>query len=415
MPVFSVVSSNEDSTSAQPVRDPGKDRPATSGQRSIIVDYPEDGSIFPPEITPPTFLWRDADSSAKSWRIDVTFGDGSRPIHAVSQGAPMQIGEVDTRCISTSNKLPTLTSEQAAAHTWKPETETWEFIKRHSVKRPTVVAFTGLDEAGRAVGNGQVTLSTSRDPVGAPIFYRDVPLMPSEGAKHVVQPLAPSAISLINWRMRDISKPESRIVMRDVHTCANCHSFSADGKAMGLDMDGPGNDKGLYAVVPVQKHMAIRNQDMITWNQDMRVGRSRVGFMSQISPDGRYVLTTFAGLDRDISDSYFVKNFKDYRFLQVFYPTRGILTWYDRTTGARAPLPGADDPSTSRPMACGALMADSSSLLAPRPAKRIRPNPFRLRPMIRTKSRFSMTSTGFRSTTARAASLFPSQAPTTMA
>jgi tetratricopeptide (TPR) repeat protein len=39
-----------------------------------------------------------------------------------------------------------------------------------------------------------------------------------------------------------------------------------------------------------------------------------------------------------------VVNFKDYRFLQVFYPTRGILAWYDRATGQAHPLPGADDP-----------------------------------------------------------------------
>ncbi len=35
--------------------------------------------------------------------------------------------------------------------------------------------------------------------------------------------------------------------MTDLHTCANCHSFSGDGKTLGLDMDGPQNDKGLYA------------------------------------------------------------------------------------------------------------------------------------------------------------------------
>jgi hypothetical protein len=39
-----------------------------------------------------------------------------------------------------------------------------------------------------------------------------------------------------------------------------------------------------------------------------------------------------------------VANFKDYRFLQVFYPTRGILSWYSRQTGVLQPLPGADDP-----------------------------------------------------------------------
>jgi tetratricopeptide (TPR) repeat protein len=168
--------------------------------------------------------------------------------------------------------------------------------------------------------------------------------MPSEGANHVVQPLAPSKLSLIAWRLRDIGKPESQLLMTGLHTCANCHSFSADGKTMGMDVDGPGNDKGLYAVVPVQQHMAIRNDDTVSWNTDLRVGQSRVGFMSQVSPDGKYVLTTFAGRDQSIGSSYFVTNFKDYRFLQVFYPTRGILTWYNRETARREPLPGADDP-----------------------------------------------------------------------
>jgi tetratricopeptide (TPR) repeat protein len=47
---------------------------------------------------------------------------------------------------------------------------------------------------------------------------------------------------------------------------------------------------------------------------------------------------------QNIPSSFFVQNFKDYRFLQVFYPTRGILAVYNRTTGRREPLPGADDP-----------------------------------------------------------------------
>ena len=113
---------------------------------------------------------------------------------------------------------------------------------------------------------------------------------------------------------------------------------------MGMDIDGPGNDKGLYAVVPVLQHMSIRSKDIVSWNADLRVGQARVGFMSQVSPDGQYALTTFAGQDQSIPSSYFVTNFKDYRFLQVFYPTRGILVWYSRSTGRREPLPGANDP-----------------------------------------------------------------------
>jgi tetratricopeptide (TPR) repeat protein len=311
---------------------------------SITVDYPQDASIFPPDMIAPTFLWRDEDPSVRSWRIGVKFADRAKALGVISAGEGMKIGEIDARCVSTANKPPFLTPEQAAAHTWKPDPDAWSWIKRHSVERAATVEFTGLDAAGQAVSRGSVTLTTSRDPVGAPIFYRDVPLMPFEGTKHVVQPLAPAKMGLIAWRLRDVSKPESRLLMTGLHTCANCHSFSGDGKTMGMDVDGPGNDKGLYAVVPVSQHMEIRSQDTVSWNRDMRVGQSRVGFMSQVSPDGKYVLTTFAGRDQSIGSSYFVTNFKDYRFLQVFYPTRGILTWYSRETGRREPLPGADDP-----------------------------------------------------------------------
>jgi len=317
---------------------------ADTVKASITVDYPQDASIFPPDIIAPIFLWRDGEPSARSWRIDVSFADRAKHLRIISAGEGMKLGEIDPRCVSSANKLPFLTPEQAAAHTWKPEADAWALIKKHSVGRPATVEFTGFDEADRPVSRGRVTLTTSNDPVGAPIFYRDVPLMPFEGAKHVVQPLAPNKISLIAWRLRDIGKPESRLLMTGLHTCTNCHSFSAEGKTMGMDVDGPANDKGLYAVVPVKQHMAIRSEDTISWNQDMQVGQSRVGFMSQVSPDGKYVLTTFAGRDQSIGSSYFVTNFKDYRFLQVFYPTRGILTWYSRETGRREPLPGADDP-----------------------------------------------------------------------
>ena len=47
---------------------------------------------------------------------------------------------------------------------------------------------------------------------------------------------------------------------------------------------------------------------------------------------------------RTLEDKYYVANFLDYRFLQVFYPTRGILAWYDRDTKRLQPLPGANDP-----------------------------------------------------------------------
>ena len=314
----------------------------------VTIDYPLDGSIFPPEITPPTFIWHDAAADATRWRIDIAFADGSAQVDVESVGERLAIGEIDQRCVSSTNELPKLTPQQAAAHTWIPEAGAWEAIKRHSVTSAAVVTISGFSrqDAKHAKSSGRVTIRTSKDPVGAPIFYRDVPLMPSETEKGIIKPLAPSAIPLIQWRLRDIGKPASRVVLKDMHTCANCHSFSRDGKTMGMDMDGPANDKGLYAIVPVQPQMTINTTDMITWNpsHDPQVSLNRVGFMSQVSPDGKYVVTTVNTADRATQSNYYVVNFKDFRFLQVFYPTRGILAWYSRATGRREPLPGADDP-----------------------------------------------------------------------
>jgi hypothetical protein len=315
---------------------------------AITIDYPEEGSLFPPEITPPTFLWRDASNSASVWMIDVAFADGSAGIRAKSAGEPLHIGEIDPRCVSASNELPKLTPQQASARIWIPEAATWAAIKQHSTEHPATITITGFrdEHMDYPVSHGAVVIQTSKDPVGAPIFYRDVPLIPSELQKGVIKPLAQADLPLLSWRLRNIAEPRGRLLLTGLHTCANCHSFSLDGKTLGMDLDGPANDKGLYVLASVKREMAIRNQDVISWSslRDNTASPSRIGFMSQVSPDGRYVLTMLRGLEKELAQSYYVVNFKDYHFLQVFYPTRGILAWYDRTTGQRRALPGADDP-----------------------------------------------------------------------
>ena len=313
----------------------------------ITVDYPEEGSIFPPEIIPPTFIWHDGAARATAWTIEVAFSDGSAGIKVKAPGERLHIGEIDPRCISNTNKLPELTPHQATARTWTPDDATWAAIKQRSRESPATVTITGWEEgrAHAAVSKGQVVIQTSKDPVGAPIFYRDVPLMPSELQKGVIKPLAPNAIPLIAWRLRNIGETESHVMFTGIHSCANCHSFSRDGKTLGMDLDGPANDKGLYVLASVQKQMSIRNQDVISWAtfRDPTVAQPRIGFMSQVSPDGQYVVTMIKA-PGGTQGGFFVDNFKDYRFLQVFYPTRGILAWYNRATGKMHALPGADDP-----------------------------------------------------------------------
>jgi tetratricopeptide (TPR) repeat protein len=315
---------------------------SSSRKSPISIDYPEDGSIFPPGITPPTFLWRDA--AAATWHIRVTFANKAPAIDATSNGERMKIGPIDPDCVSENNELPKLTTKQAESWTWTPDAETWSAMQLHSAGQPATVTITGYRDGNVVSSESHISITTSRDPVGAPIFYRDVPLMPSAGQDGTIQPLSASAIHLIHWRLRDIRQTESHTVLKDVPTCLNCHSFSRDGKTMGIDLDGPNNDKGLYALAPTARHISIENKNVVQWNTDGRVGKTRVGFMSQVSPDGQYVVSTFAPPSLDFPQSYYTINFKDYRFLQVFYPTKGILEWYSKAAGRRQILPGAADP-----------------------------------------------------------------------
>ena len=295
-------------------------------------------------MTIPMFSWHDANQTSTVWRIDVVFADGAGDIHAESRGPPPQVGEIDPRCISATNEVPKLTANEAAAHTWRPDEKTWAAIRTHAVQRPAAVTIAGFAGLDQPVSRGRVAIEVSRDPVGAPIFYRDVPLSPGKTSKGIIRPLAEEAIPLIAWRLRSVGEPRSRLLLQDMPTCANCHSFSRDGKTLGMDLDGPDNDKAIYAIASVAPQMSIRNGDVIRWDsfvnrpEAKRRGTGlRFGFMSQVSPDGDYVVTT-------LNSQEYVANFVDYRFLQVFYPTRGILAWYSKATGRIQPLPGADDP-----------------------------------------------------------------------
>ncbi|HUE20292.1 MAG TPA: tetratricopeptide repeat protein [Bryobacteraceae bacterium] len=335
--------------------------PRPQNVATIAIDYPADGSIFPPEFPPPTFLWRDTAAGATGWRIEIEFAGGAVRIQADSRGERMQVGEIDPRCVGAVP--PALTAEQAAAHTWKPDPETWAAIKSHSAEGAATVTISGFTDppGARAVSRGRISIRTSKDPVGAPIFYRDVPLIPSPTVKGVIKPLPAFAIGLIAWRLRNVVETQSKIVMQGLPTCANCHSFSLDGRTLGLDVDGPQNDKGLYALVPVQKEMSIRNEDVIRWSSFRGAApvktdgpsAKRFGFMSQVSPDGQYVVTTIEdprgrtqnvnGLARGLADRLYNAGYQDYAYGQVFYPTRGILAWYSLAAGQLQPLPGADD------------------------------------------------------------------------
>lgn len=324
---------------------------ATEELSPITVDYPQDGSLFPPEITPPTFVWRDAAKDTAIWQVEVTFPGRKRPLRLPSSGEKPGVGEIDTTL--RGYVPPTLTPQQEAGHTWKPEAELWKEIKRQSVKGPATVLITGYRDAAMKypVSRGQVSIRTSSDPVGAPVFFRDVPLIPpvmDQQERGAIKPLPDSYLPRIKWQLRYVGEPHSRTVMTGIPTCINCHSFSRDGKTGGLDVDGPINDKALYAMVPIEKITTIANENVIRWSAFSEEGSpKRFGFMSQISPDGKYVVTSVEakGWNGPRLQRLFYGTYWNYGFGQVFFPTTGILAWYSKATGKLLPLPGADDPS----------------------------------------------------------------------
>ena len=308
---------------------------------AITIDYPLNESIFPPEIVAATFLWHETSKQVDRWLVDVSLNDGSGHIYVLTEGAPPPKGEDDPRCFSPTNEPYEPTAYQASAKSWTPSDDVWAAIKAQSVAQAATVTILGFDSGNpdRPLSRGQMTLTTSADPVGAPIFYRDVPLMPSpSGQGGAIRPLANDALPLIAWRLKDISRSDSKTVLTDMPTCANCHSFSADGQTLAMDVDGPSADKGSYVITPIGETTVIATENVITWNsfKDKPEGHKTIGFLSQISPDGKVAVTT-------VNETLHVTNFTDYRFLQVFYPTRGILAYYSRETGEMLALPGADD------------------------------------------------------------------------
>ncbi|MBN2137495.1 MAG: tetratricopeptide repeat protein [Sedimentisphaerales bacterium] len=314
------------------------DMPSVQDCLAIVIDYPFEGSVFPPEIVAPTFLWHDQAEAADLWLVDVSFDTVRHHIYAFTAGA-LPERRIDHEAVSSANENYKPGDYALSARAWTPDEPTWELIKANSTKSRATVTIIGIETPNpKAVSRTAVEISTSGDPVGAPIFYRDVPLMPAATVKGQIKPLAKGALPLISWRLRDISKHSAPVVLKDMPTCGNCHSFSQDGSLLAMDMDGPQGDKGAYAITRIEKDIVITADDIITWSAyDGAIkGQKTFGLFSQVSPDGRYVVST-------LNESVFVSNYSDFRFLQSFYPTRGILVVYDRNTRQMKSLGGADD------------------------------------------------------------------------
>ena len=213
---------------------------------------------------------------------------------------------------------------------WRPSEEDWTEIKQRSTAHDVEVAIVGLGQEGDAASSARINIRTSTDPVEDSIFYREVPLPFIEAVQDP---------SRIRWHYGSVDSVEQPpVVLENLPVCGNCHSFSGDGKVLGLDIDY-GNDKGGYAILPVSPQMELNDEKIITWSDYKKDdGEPTFGLLSQVSPDGRYVISTVK--DRAV----FVAT-PGIEFSQLFFPIKGILVVYDTVTGDYTALPGADDPA----------------------------------------------------------------------
>jgi tetratricopeptide (TPR) repeat protein len=266
----------------------GCDRPDSSAG----ILHPPDGAVLPPDMAAPTFIV----NAARSLTVRVGREDGGEAIEGATREGR-----------------------------WRPSAEAWARLAKGRAGAAFRVEL--LDSRGRRQAASR--FSISRDPVAAPLIFREVILPFAEAVKD------PSRIA---WRFGSVGTHDPPpVVLSGLPVCGNCHSFSADGSVLGMDVDYA-NDKGSYAIVPVAADMALTRDAIITWSDYRREdGQLTFGLLSQVSPDGRYAISTVK--DRSI---FMVRD--DIFFSQLFFPIKGILAVYDRETRSFAPLPGADDP-----------------------------------------------------------------------
>lgn len=298
----------------EPSESSGEASPSTTASLEDIpgeltIHDPKDGIVFPADFAPHTFRWNDTEDQVRRWRVRFQFPNGL--------GEPLQS--------TSSNK------------SWTPSPSQWQTIReRSSVEKigpgspQSEICIEGLDEQGQVLTSDSLTFRTSVDPVGAPIFYREVNLPFEEAVKDPGK--------YIRWRFGSVASPgRPPIVLEKLPVCGNCHSFSADGRLMGMDVDYA-NDKGSYTLCPVSEEMVLDDENIITWSDYRPKDNKRTfGLLSRVSPDGRYVISTVKDL------SVFLA-IDDLAFSQLFFPIQGILVCYDRQTGTFAAVPGADDP-----------------------------------------------------------------------
>ncbi|WP_372935126.1 tetratricopeptide repeat protein [Mariniphaga sediminis] len=248
-----------------------------SEEEKLAIIYPFQNAVFPADFSPASFIWKSEEPQELKWHISFS------------------VSGFEYRATTTETRF-------------MPDVDLWEKLKKES-KNKAVTFSVSSKKLER-----KVVFSFSKDSVDAPIFYRATPLPFSYANKYRDR---------LKWYLGDVSKNKKRVMLENMPVCANCHSFSTDGKTFAMDVDY-GNDKGNYAVSNVERESKIGLENIVSWTDFKREdGVSTFGLLAKISPDGKYAISTVK------DKSIFVPVDKSFWYSQLFFPVKGMLVYYD--------------------------------------------------------------------------------------
>jgi len=267
--------------------------------KGIEIIYPQNGTIFPPEFPAPAFEWNNSKNNTSEWTIFISDTMGN-----------------------------VLISTKSTKSSWRPNSEEWENIKKSTPSNHYKFTVIGVKGNANYIPSCRVQFSFSNDSVGADIFFRAVTLPFSYAVKNV---------HTIEWYLGSVNGNKPRKMLDNLPVCGNCHSFATEQPLLAMDVDY-GDDKGSYTIAETIDTCKLKPNNIITWSDYKREeGDPTFGLLSQISPDGNYVLSTVKDL------SIFVAVDDNLAYSQLFFPIQGIIGIYDRKNSSFDALNGAND------------------------------------------------------------------------
>jgi tetratricopeptide (TPR) repeat protein/roadblock/LC7 domain-containing protein len=264
-------------------------------QETITILYPFNETVYPADMAAPSFAWEEKNPDVHKWTLSLTTKDA-----------------------------PLVEDLQVSEAHWKPSEELWSSVIKGGSGKIYTLEIYGISTG--KVSEARVKFSISADSVNAPIFFRSVPL-PFKFARENMKNLI--------WHLGDVSSKEKpHVILQNMPVCANCHSFSLDGKTLGMDVDAM-NDKGSYVITSFEADTKFATDSINSWS-NFQKDKYTYGLLSQVSPDGRFAVSTLGDCE------IFVER-NEIEYSQLFFPFKGILVIYDRKERRYYPLPGAND------------------------------------------------------------------------